>query len=96
MSDSAAFYAHLSQELDAIRAAGLYKAERIIATPQGARVCVAGGRPVLNLCANNYLGLAQHPAVTAAAREALKRGGYGMASIPYAQAVLDRWAELLG
>ena len=77
------FQQHLQRQLDGIRAAGTCKHERVLATPQGARVCVAGGRPVLNLCANNYLGLAQHPAVTAAAREALKRWGYGMASVRF-------------
>jgi glycine C-acetyltransferase len=74
--------AHITQELDAIRDAGLEKPERVITTPQGSTVQVAG-RPVLNLCANNYLGLADHPAVVAAAKEALDRWGYGMASVRF-------------
>ena len=77
------FQQHLQRQLDGIRDAGTCKRERVLATPQGARVRVADGRPVLNLCANNYLGLAQHPAVTAAAREALKQWGYGMASVRF-------------
>jgi glycine C-acetyltransferase len=77
------FQQHLQRQLDDIRAAGTCKRERVLDTPQGARVRVAGGPPVLNLCANNYLGLAQHPAVAAAAREALERWGYGMASVRF-------------
>ncbi|MFJ9852198.1 glycine C-acetyltransferase [Streptomyces sp. NPDC101150] len=72
--------------LDEIRAAGLHKPERVIGTPQSATVDVtAGGRPgeVLNFCANNYLGLADHPEVIAAAHEALDRWGYGMASVRF-------------
>ena len=76
MTANPSFYAHLSSELDAIRAAGLYKAERIIATPQGAhiRIKTADGteRAVLNFCANNYLGLSSHPAVVEAAHAALR------------------------
>ncbi len=64
------FKQHLNAQLDSIRAAGTYKRERVIATPQGTMIRVADGRPVLNLCANNYLGLAQHPAVAAAAKAA--------------------------
>jgi glycine C-acetyltransferase len=70
-------------QLAEIRAAGTYKSERIITTPQGTTIRVSDGKPVLNLCANNYLGLAQHPAVIAAAREALDRWGYGMASVRF-------------
>ncbi|MDX2703065.1 glycine C-acetyltransferase [Streptomyces sp. NBC_00510] len=72
--------------LDEIREAGLFKPERVIGTPQSASVSVtAGGVPgdVLNFCANNYLGLADHPEVTAAAKEALDRWGYGMASVRF-------------
>jgi glycine C-acetyltransferase len=75
--------AHLETQLAEIRSAGTYKAERVISTPQAARVQVNGGQPVLNLCANNYLGLAQHPAVAAAAREGLERWGYGLASVRF-------------
>ena len=76
----------LRATLDEIRAAGLHKPERVIGTPQSATVNVtAGGRPgeVLNFCANNYLGLADHPDVIAAAHEALDRWGYGMASVRF-------------
>jgi glycine C-acetyltransferase len=69
--------------LDEIRAAGLYKTERVIATPQNATVRVGDGEPVLNFCANNYLGLADHPTMLAAAREALDRWGFGMASVRF-------------
>src|SRR5512137_918725 len=74
---------HLEQQLADIRAAGTYKHERVIVTPQGTTIRVADGKPVLNLCANNYLGLAQHPEVKAAAEEALKHWGYGMASVRF-------------
>ena len=72
----------LQTELDEIRAAGLYKGERVIDTPQAARVSV-GERTVLNMCANNYLGLASHPEVIAAARAALHEWGYGLASVRF-------------
>jgi glycine C-acetyltransferase len=72
----------LASELDEIRAAGLYKAERVIGTPQSANVKV-GGDEVLNLCANNYLGLADHPALIEAAQQALDRWGFGMASVRF-------------
>src|ERR1051325_5057341 len=77
------FREHISGQLDEIRAAGTYKRERIIVTPQGTTIRVSDGKPVLNLCANNYLGLAQHPAVAQAARDALERWGYGMASVRF-------------
>ena len=73
----------LQAELDEIRAAGLYKGERVIDTPQAAHVGVGCEAPVLNLCANNYLGLANHPEVIAAAREALDEWGYGLASVRF-------------
>jgi glycine C-acetyltransferase len=74
---------HLESQLGAMRDAGIYKSERVISTPQGAHIQVAGGRPVLNLCANNYLGLAQHPEVLEAAREGLEKWGYGLASVRF-------------
>ncbi len=77
------FQAHLANELAGIEADGLTKRERLITTPQGAHVGVTGGRDVLNLCANNYLGLAQHPKVNAAAAQGLKDWGYGMASVRF-------------
>jgi len=79
----ASFQEHVRSQLDEIRAAGTFKNERIIMTPQGTTIRVSDGKPVLNLCANNYLGLAQHPAVAAAAREALDQWGYGMASVRF-------------
>src|SRR5881397_569849 len=78
-----AFHSRISSKLEEIRAAGTYKRERVIITPQGATIRVADGKPVLNLCANNYLGLAQHPAVAAAAKAALDKWGYGMASVRF-------------
>jgi glycine C-acetyltransferase len=80
---SGKFHDHLLQQLTDIRAAGLYKNERIITTPQAAHIRMAGGREVLNMCANNYLGLAEHPAVIAAAHEALDRRGFGVASVRF-------------
>jgi len=81
MNDS--FRQHLLEQLDAIRAAGTYKSERVISTPQGAQIRVAGGAPVLNMCANNYLGLAGHPEVIKAAHAALDRWGYGLSSVRF-------------
>ena len=74
---------HFAKTLGEIKQAGLHKPERIIATPQAGHVRVTGGADVLNLCANNYLGLASHPAVIKAAHEALDRWGYGMASVRF-------------
>ena len=74
---------HLQHELGAIRDAGLYKSERIIDSPQNTRISVPPGGPVLNMCANNYLGLAQHPDVNSAAQQGLKEWGYGMASVRF-------------
>lgn len=74
---------HLAGQLQEIRDAGLYKHERVITSPQMARIGVEGHEPVLNMCANNYLGLADNPEVIAAAHEALDRWGYGMASVRF-------------
>ncbi len=73
----------LTRELEDIQNAGLYKNERVIMTPQDAHVRVGNSGPLLNLCANNYLGLAEHPDVIAAAHEALDRWGYGLASVRF-------------
>lgn len=78
-----AFQTHLASQLDAIRAAGTYKRERTLTTPQGAHIRANGGQEVLNMCANNYLGLAQHPLVRQAAHEALDQWGYGLASVRF-------------
>ncbi|MDP7349019.1 MAG: hypothetical protein QF735_12325, partial [Phycisphaeraceae bacterium] len=69
---------HLANELSDIRKAGLYKSERVITTPQDAQISVVDRPDVLNLCANNYLGLSGHSEVIAAAHEALDRWGYGL------------------
>ncbi len=77
------FQEHLENQLADIRRAGLYKSERVIQTPQGTHVRVSDGQPVLNLCANNYLGLAQHADVIAAAHRGLDEWGYGLASVRF-------------
>jgi glycine C-acetyltransferase len=73
----------LTEELESISREGLYKDERIITTPQGASIRVSGGEEVLNFCANNYLGLANHPEIIAAAKNALDDHGFGMASVRF-------------
>ena len=73
----------LKSELEEIHSAGLYKSERVIETAQAARVLVGKDSPVLNLCSNNYLGLANHPKVVKAARDALDKWGYGLASVRF-------------
>lgn len=77
------FEQHLAHELEGIREAGFYKSERVITTPQGSRVGVAAGPDVINLCANNYLGLAQDERVKRAAMDGIERWGYGMASVRF-------------
>jgi len=77
------FQQHLTQTLEGIASQGLTKKERFIASPQSPHIALADGRKVLNLCANNYLGLADHPALIAAARDALDKWGYGMASVRF-------------
>jgi len=78
-----AFEIHLQTTLDEIRAAGLYKSERVITTPQSPHVAVASGYEVLNLCANNYLGLSDHPEVKQAAIKAIDRWGFGLSSVRF-------------
>ena len=77
------FLRHLDQEIDALRSAGLYKTERIITSRQSAEIEISTGASVLNFCANNYLGLADHPELIRAAKSALDRYGYGMASVRF-------------
>ena len=77
------FQNHVLETLEGIRAAGLAKLERVIATPQSAHIATVGGAEVLNLCANNYLGLTSNPVLIAAAHAALDRWGYGMASVRF-------------
>lgn len=74
---------YFEDKIAEIRRAGLYKSERVIVGPQQANVTVAGGNSVLNFCANNYLGLANHPAVVQAAQQALQNWGYGLASVRF-------------
>ncbi len=74
---------HLEQELDAIKAQGLYKEERIIVSAQGAEITLDTGQTVLNFCANNYLGLANHPEVIQAAKDTMDTHGFGMASVRF-------------
>jgi glycine C-acetyltransferase len=80
--------------LDQIRSAGLFKAERIITSPQSAEVTLADGRTVLNFCANNYLGLADHPDIIAAAKDALDTHGFGMASVRFICGTQDLHKQL--
>src|SRR5262245_39916449 len=84
---------HYQGILDEIRSAGLWKEERVIASPQGARISV-GGRQVVNFCANNYLGLSSDPRVIAAARDALDRRGYGLSSVRFICGTQDAHKEL--
>ncbi|MER8185138.1 glycine C-acetyltransferase [Kitasatospora sp. NPDC094015] len=85
----------LAATVEEIREAGLFKPERVIGTPQNAAVAVTGrSEQVLNFCANNYLGLADHPAVVAAAKDALDRWGYGMASVRFICGTQDVHKEL--
>ena len=81
-------------ELTAIEQQGLFKRERIITSPQSAEITLADGRRVLNFCANNYLGLADHPEVIAAAKAALDTHGFGMASVRFICGTQDLHKEL--
>ncbi|HCC85533.1 MAG TPA: glycine C-acetyltransferase [Porphyromonadaceae bacterium] len=85
---------HLQAELKAIEEAGLYKRERIIVTPQRAKIRVQSGQEVLNFCANNYLGLSDHPRLINAATNALKERGYGMSSVRFICGTQDYHKEL--
>lgn len=88
-----AFKQHLESALESLRASGLYKEERVIESPQGAAITV-GGREVLNFCANNYLGLSNHPRVVHAARAAMESRGYGMSSVRFICGTQDIHKEL--
>jgi glycine C-acetyltransferase len=83
MAEPSAFLNHVRSQLQELRDAGLFKGERVIATPQGPVVRTTDGREVINLCANNYLGLSAHPAVIQAAHEALRTHGYGLSSVRF-------------
>ncbi len=84
----------LAKELQEIEAAGLYKKERIIVTPQGADIRLADGKEVVNFCANNYLGLSSHPKVIEAAKKAIDTHGYGMSSVRFICGTQDIHKEL--
>jgi glycine C-acetyltransferase len=77
------FIAHLQQQIQELKDGGLYKDERVIDSPQSADIHVAGGDAVINFCANNYLGLANHPRLIRAAQDGLEQYGYGMASVRF-------------
>lgn len=83
MNNKQSFFDNLRDELDAIHKAGLYKDERIIISPQRAAITVLNGQEVINLCANNYLGLADHPTLIKAGQDALETYGYGMSSVRF-------------
>src|SRR3546814_11350931 len=86
--------ARYAEELDAIRSQGLFKSERIITSPQSAEITLEDGRTVLNFFANNYLGLADHPAMLEAARAALDTHGFGMASVRFICGTQDLHKQL--
>jgi len=86
----------LAQELNGIREAGLYKNERVISSAQSAHIQVAGGTPVLNFCANNYLGLADNPDLIAAAQKAMNTHGFGLSSVRFICGTQDIHKELEG
>ncbi|RVT87958.1 glycine C-acetyltransferase [Inhella crocodyli] len=94
MTSTAAFYAHIQAELKDIEAAGLMKRERIMATPQGAVVKTTDGRELINLCANNYLGLSSHPKAVEAAHKALDTHGFGLSSVRFICGTQDIHKEL--
>ena len=80
---SETFLSHITTELDGLKSAGLYKSERVITSTQSGQIEVAGGDKVLNFCANNYLGLADNADLRDAAKAAIDRYGYGMASVRF-------------
>lgn len=91
---SADFYQQLTQQLETTRSEGLYKNERIITSAQQADISVADGRHVINFCANNYLGLANHPALIQAAKEGMDSHGFGMASVRFICGTQDSHKQL--
>ena len=88
------FKPKLEQELQSIEEAGLFKRERIITSPQSAEITIAGGKQVLNFCANNYLGLSSHPRVVQAAKEAIDTHGFGLSSVRFICGTQDIHKEL--
>ena len=87
---------HLRAELDSLGEAGLYKRERVIVSPQRAAIGVAGGKEVINFCANNYLGLSDHPRLIEAAKRAMDNRGYGMSSVRFICGTQDIHKQLEG
>lgn len=85
---------HLQKELEDIKAEGLYKKERVITSPQGAEISIAGGQEVINFCANNYLGLSSHPEVIQAAKDTMDTHGFGMSSVRFICGTQDIHKEL--
>lgn len=94
MTSAPDFHQHVRAEIEAIKASGLFKAERIITSPQGSHITTADGAQTINMCANNYLGLSSHPAVIAAARQVLEERGYGLSSVRFICGTQDRHKEL--
>lgn len=96
MSDNQSinFYSHIQEQISQVKAEGLYKAERIITTAQQAKIAVSTGEQVINFCANNYLGLANHPELIAAAKAGLDEHGFGMASVRFICGTQDIHKEL--
>ena len=89
-----AFISHFGAELETLKNTGLYKAERVITSPQSGTVSLDSGRSVINLCANNYLGLSDHPDLIATAHAALERYGYGMSSVRFICGTQEEHKEL--
>ncbi len=94
LSSTAPLTRRYAEELESIRSQGLFKAERVITSPQSAEITLADGRTVLNFCANNYLGLADHPGIIAAAKAALDTHGFGMASVRFICGTQDLHKQL--
>ena len=88
------FYKQLTNDLDTARAEGLFKEERIITSAQQADITVADGSQVINFCANNYLGLANHPELIAAAKQGMDTHGFGMASVRFICGTQDSHKQL--
>src|ERR1700692_2180109 len=91
---TAEFENRVSATLEEIKSQGLFKTERIITSPQDAHIAITGGKRVLNMCANNYLGLADHPALLAAAKDALDTHGFGLASVRFICGTQDLHKQL--
>ena len=93
-NNSVSFYNHIQEQITQVKAEGLYKAERVITTAQQANIAVNTGEKVINFCANNYLGLANHPALIAGAKAGLDEHGFGMASVRFICGTQDIHKEL--